>query len=470
MTFLYCIFVYNYDGTKIDVVSSFLALYSTCGLLPTVSTISKIQRTAASLFRQEVAEAKKLAWLGPVQLVQPLSVKTVTAISAALILGAILFAFFGSYTRRMHATGIVIPTAGLITVASPAVGVATSVVVREGDRVEKGSLLYVINLDTQSSDGATEQQIIAQLTQQKTNLEKQRDIRRSLAQGEKQGLKDQQSNLVSQYDQLAHQVGIQESAVGVMKNKAEVLERGVKNGIVRDSDFQTQNYLYIQTISQLAQFQQMQLQMKGKIADLDRQLAAFDDKLAQDINQIEREILHIDQQITENQAKRAIEVRAPEYGTATSIRVHVGQQVTAGAPLVTLLPQTGALEVSLFVDSAAIGFIEKGAPVILRYAAYPFQRFGLYGGVVKEVTRAPISTMQQQVNESATGTQGGLYRILVEPKAPYVVAYGQRKSLEAGMRVDADIGLEKRRLYRWLFDPLYHLQRSVTLVSDGAVQ
>jgi membrane fusion protein len=434
-----------------------------------VSTIYKIQRTAASLFRQEVAEAKKYAWLGPVQLVQPLSVKLITAISMALMLAAILFAFLGSYTRRMHATGIIIPTAGLITVASPTVGVATSVVVREGDHVAKGALLYVINLDTQSSDGATEQQVIDQLKQQKTNLEKQRSIRRSLAVGEKQGLKEQQSNLASQYEQLGHQIGVQESAVGVMKNKADVLERGVKNGIVRDSDFQTQNYLYIQTISQLAQFQQMLLQMKGKMAELDRQITAFDDKLAQDVNQIEREILHIDQQITESQAKRAIEVRAPEDGTATSIRVHVGQQVTAGAPLVTLLPQTDALEVSLFVDSAAIGFIEKGAPVILRYAAYPFQRFGLYGGTVKEVTRAPIGTLQQGA-EAAPGMQAGLYRILVEPKIPYVMANGQRKTLEAGMRVDADIGLEKRQLYRWLFDPLYHLQRSVTLVSDGAVQ
>ena len=43
------------------------------------------------------------------------------------------------------------------------------------------------------------------------------------------------------------------------------------------------------------------------------------------------------------------------------------------------------------------------------------------------------------------------------------------KALEAGMQVDADIALERRPLYRWLFDPLYHLQRSVSLVSNGGL-
>jgi membrane fusion protein len=33
------------------------------------------------------------------------------------------------------------------------------------------------------------------------------------------------------------------------------------------------------------------------------------------------------------------------------------------------------------------------------------------------------------------------------------------------MRVDADIALEKRPLYRWLFDPLYHAKRSFDLVT-----
>ena len=425
-----------------------------------------------ALFRSEVIEARKNAWLGPVHLVQPLSVKLVATISVALLGAAVLFALFGTYTRRVHATGVLLPKTGLITLASPAAGVVTTAAVKEGQKVEKGALLFIVNLDTHSSNGATEQQVIAQLTAQKANLEKQRQIRLSMAGLQKKALKEQLANLQSQYDQLEQQIAIQNSAVTAMKTKADELQRGVRAGFVADPDYQGQNYIYIQALAQGAQFQQNALQVKGRIAEIDDELSMFDDKLAQDINAIDRDALHVDELIAEGQAKRSIEVRAPEEGTATSIRVHAGQQVAAGTPLVTLLPRTGDLEVNLFVNSAAIGFIEKGAPVVLRYAAYPFQRYGLYRGTVKEATRAPVDmpSGEQAVQPAAPQSGSGemIYRILVTPETNYVSVDGRRKALEAGMRVEADIALEKRPLYRWLFDPLYHLQRSVRLVSGGA--
>jgi len=423
-----------------------------------------------ALFRDEVVEARKSAWLGPVQLAQPLPVRLVSGVTAGLLFAVLAFAALGTYTRRVHAAGILMPRAGLITLASPAAGVVTSAAVKEGDVVAKGALLYVLDLDTHSAEGATEQQVIAQLTQQKTNLQKQRANRLSIAKIEKQALQDQRTNLANQHQQLQLQISIQNGAVAAMKAKAEQLRGGVRRGIVSDPDYQSQNYIYIQALSEAAQFQQNDLQVQARLSDVDHQLLMFDDKLAQDIFQLNSELLRLDQLIAENQAKQSIEVRAPESGTATSIRVHVGQQVPSGAPLVTLLPRTGTLEVNLFVNSAAIGFVEKGAPVVLRYAAYPFQRYGLYRGHVAESTHAPVGAGDFANNGGQNQNEDSIYRILVTPETNYVLANGERKPLEAGMRVDADIALEKRRLYRWLFDPLYHIQRSVALVSDGGVR
>jgi membrane fusion protein len=50
-----------------------------------------------------------------------------------------------------------------------------------------------------------------------------------------------------------------------------------------------------------------------------------------------------------------------------------------------------------------------------------------------------------------------------------VLAYGERRSLEAGMRVEADIALEKRSLYRWLLDPVAHVRESLALVTRGGL-
>ena len=142
--------------------------------------------------------------------------------------------------------------------------------------------------------------------------------------------------------------------------------------------------------------------------------------------------------------------------------------VFAGATLLTLLPSEGRLQANLYVDSASIGFIEAGAAVMLRYAAFPFQRFGLYRGVVTEVTRAPLEGDEvPEARDGAKARPGGTYRVIVRPDEDGVMAYGERRRLEAGMRVEADIALEKRPLYRWLLDPLSHLRRSLDLVTEG---
>jgi len=42
-----------------------------------------------------------------------------------------------------------------------------------------------------------------------------------------------------------------------------------------------------------------------------------------------------------------------------------------------------------------------------------------------------------------------------------VQAYGHAMSLQAGMAVDADIRLDRRRVIEWLFDPILSISRRV---------
>jgi membrane fusion protein len=69
--------------------------------------------------------------------------------------------------------------------------------------------------------------------------------------------------------------------------------------------------------------------------------------------------------------------------------------------------------------------------------------------------------------EPKTKPADGLYRIVVDPELAYVEAYGAPRPLEAGMKVEADIAIETRPLYRYIFDPVTQLQRSVGVVTGG---
>lgn len=425
---------------------------------------------SSSLFRSQVAQARKDAWLGDAQMVQPLSARVITVVCLGLMVSSVAYAVLGTYTRRVHALGILTPDVGLMTIASPVSGRISSSAVKEGDRVEKGQILYTIDLDAVSANGPTQERVISELSRQKESIDKQRMLRASTAASEKRALQDQTANLEAQLTQLKEQIEVQDKLVPPLKKRVETLAKALSDGLARSADLQTQNYLYMQATAQLAQFKQASLQISGKIDDTKAKLTTFDAKLAEDLAEMDRSSAQLQQQVAESEAKRTIEVRAPENGTLTSIRVQAGQNVVSGAVLLTLLPREGRLQANLFVDSSAIGFVERGAVVMLRYAAFPFQRFGLYRGVVTEVTRAPVEdgkTLGASGVKDAEKPPGGLYRITVKPDQNAVIAYGEKRPLEAGMRVEADVALEKRPLYRWLFDPLYHAKRSFDLVTGG---
>ncbi|MHC2086985.1 HlyD family efflux transporter periplasmic adaptor subunit [Methylobacterium sp. WCS2018Hpa-22] len=420
------------------------------------------------LFRAEVAQARRDSWLGEAQIVQPLSIRLMTAITILITIAAFLYVVFGTYTRRIHAFGMLTPDVGLITVASPVAGRVSVSGVKEGDRVVQGQLLYTLDLDAVSANGPTQQRIIDQLARQKETIEAQSRLRSAMAATEKRSLAEQIDNLQSQSRQLEEQVQLQEKLVPPLKERVDVLAKAVSDGFARSADLQNQNYLYLQASSQLAQFRNSRLQLMGKVGELQATLATFDDKLARDLAEMDRTAAQLEQQRAESEARRAIEVRAPEKGILTSIRVQAGQGVAAGATLLTLLPSEGRLQANLFVESSAIGFIDTGEAVMLRYAAFPFQRFGLYRGTVTEVTRAPLEAADLPEAAGTRAKNGdGIYRIIVRPDENSVIAYGESRRLEAGMRVEADIALEKRPLYRWLLDPLYRVKRSVDLVTRG---
>src|ERR1700730_1487450 len=181
----------------------------------------RCRMSVAKLFRTEVADARKDAWLGEVPIAPPLPITVVAAASILLVCTCIAYAGLGTYTRRVHASGVLLPSAGLITVASSSAGLISSAAVAEGDQVRKGALLFAIDLEATSSSGPTQQRVIEQLTRQKANLEKARDLHATAAVVEKQSFADQLENLNSQRKKLAEQIAAQDQVVLPLKDRAE---------------------------------------------------------------------------------------------------------------------------------------------------------------------------------------------------------------------------------------------------------
>ena len=125
-------------------------------------------------------------------------------------------------------------------------------------------------------------------------------------------------------------------------------------------------------------------------------------------------------------------------------------------PLASILPAGSELEAELFVPSRAAGFVTKGQPVRLLYAAFPYQRFGAHEGVIRHVAPTITSAAEADVPFDLLEP---CYRVVVRLGSQQVMAFGRSFELQPGMLLEGNIILEQRSFLGWLSEPFRALRR-----------
>ncbi|WP_197047020.1 HlyD family secretion protein [Paucibacter sp. KBW04] len=184
--------------------------------------------------------------------------------------------------------------------------------------------------------------------------------------------------------------------------------------------------------------------------------------------QLDRARASLEQEATEDQARAGLSIRAPQAGQVSALTLSPGQAVQAGQTVISLLPvssnsadlaSTAPLEAHLFAPSRTAGFVRPGQVVWLRYAAFPYQKFGMARGQVVSVSHTPINPQdlpagQGQALLAAAQSNEPLYRINVSLGQQTITTYGQATALKAGMALEADVQQERRRVWEWMMEPV----------------
>lgn len=424
------------------------------------------------LFRPEVLEAKRDTWLGKVQDIQPIPIKIISIASLIFTILVIFYIYYGGYTRRTHAIGSMMPITGLVTVGSRTSGIIIEQEVHEGQFVKKGQKLFTISLENNSINGPTQKQINAILKKQKQLLIDQYNLRKDNAPIEKENLVSTLTNLYKQHEKVTNQINQDNIIIPKIQASLMMVEKAKRMALATNIEYQNQLYTYAQILGSHSQFLQNQTSVDGQILENVSKLRLFDSTLKHDLYDLQQKINETEQKIILGEKDQTIVVTAPTSGTVSALRGYIGQQVSPDSALLSILPEGQQLEAELYVPSSAVGLLKKNDTVVLSYSAFPYQKFGLYKGVVSEITYTPITseTMGKEDSQrlkteySATNASADqtLYRVRVKPDQQYINGYNQQKYfLQPGMRVEADIAIDYRRLYQWMLNPFIKVKDTV---------
>jgi len=238
-------------------------------------------------------------------------------------------------------------------------------------------------------------------------------------------------------------------------------------GFVSAVQIQQQETAVLDAQAQYKTLVRQQLDTRQQLDATQQQLAQLPLDDSSKRNDTERQLASLTQSMAQNEMQRAVVLRAPHDGVVSTVLLKEGQMVGAGQPLLSILPSGSSLQAQLLVPSRAIGFIEPGSRVVLRYQAFPYQKFGQQYGRVTDISRSALSPpdiaalMGQQAQQ-----QEPLYRIQVKLDSQQISVYGKPESVKPGMALEADILMERRRLIEWVFEPLYGMAHH--LIGDTA--
>lgn len=415
-----------------------------------------------SLFRQEVLAERQTQWLGTVLLAPQLSHRLFTAfavLATAAILGLL---FFADYTRKARISGWLVPQRGLVRVFAPQAGVVTELYVKEGMEVRKGDRLLMLSTELQSAAlGATQTEIARRLAARRDSLAEERRQHEWLTAQQQRALSDRLAVLRSEQAQLEREIATQEARLRLAE-KFEIRQRELRRrGFIPEQKLQEAEGETLDQASKLRALERGRMTTLRDRLTLESELDDLPLKSRAEIANIERNIAAVEQELAEAEARREIVVLAPEEGMVTAIQAERGGRANSTVPLLSIVPVGAQLEAHLFSPSRAIGFLRPGQRVLLRYQAYPYQKFGHYEGVVANLSRSAVNPGELPAQlaglTSLFGANEPVYRITVSLASQTVTAYGQPVPLQPGMLLEADVVIENRKLIEWVLDPLFTL-------------
>jgi HlyD family secretion protein len=191
-------------------------------------------------------------------------------------------------------------------------------------------------------------------------------------------------------------------------------------------------------------------QAKGKIVETQLQIIQIDQDLSSEVAKDMREVdaktgEFVERKVAAEDQLKRIDIRAPQDGTVLQSAVHtVGGVITAGEPIMLIVPGADNLSVEAKVNPQDVDQLQLGQAAILRFSAFNQRTTPEIRG---KITRISADTTTDQ------RTGQSYYVIRIAMATEEVLRLGDVK-LIPGMPVEAFVQTGERTVFSYLAKPL----------------
>lgn len=412
-----------------------------------------------------------------------------------LFIVAISWSWLSQVDTQAEASGQLEPVGRVKPVQSLVTGRIEEILVKEGEHVEAGQLLAILDPTETEVD---QEQTRSSLTYSQLNLLRTRMVIRQVladsGEDDYQDLKDLRAWCLEQDCQFEQtpddaewqlqnhlfredissyrssqttknrQIERQESTIAAINADIQRLEQlkplyiesekslaaSRSSGGASRLEWLTAKEKLIETTQQL-QIQQNKL-MEAKAALLS--LQSEQHQLRQDylLQRREKQAEHFEKTrelqrtlVKANERQENCYLKSPVAGIVQQLQLStIGEVVEPARVLMQIVPDNDPLRVLAFLENKDIGFVFPGQQVDIKIETFPYTFYGSLKGTVTDVGKKALENESQQK----------LYPVYIALGKQSVFIDGEQQKLQVGMAVTADIRTGQRRLLEYFMAPL----------------
>ncbi len=367
---------------------------------------------------------------------------------AAGTTAGLLWAFFGRVDQTVTASGTLQPVSGKMIVSSPTGGIVRDLFVSDGEMVEKGEALMVVESDgTKARLESTQKQLaLYRYENQLFNLLLDQSGRFEL-----NTLPDPPVLVRSEDRTRSVQLTVQETSARLAllqtrlksQKRTLVLKKELVNSlrpVYEGGGIAKFNYL--NSVDELQR-------MESQILETNQQLTATLGLAARQVSANARQILSLEAQlIALEEQQRNLTLKAQQAGEVFNLSVGRGSVIGSGSEVMRIVPYGGGLKAKVFLPNSELGFIKSEMPVKLAVSSFPPGEYGYLKGRVKSIGADALESNDQQ---SADRQRANTFPMTIE------LTDNRDKSailerLAPGMLVSANIIVRQRPVITLLTD------------------